>query len=122
METNSKTGGVLPSVMALNASLNQRLGTSHEPTMLTPYEQKLLRQAGEEADALFEQSSRLTVMLTRLHNGKVNGYNAESAEKVDTKPRYRNDKFFPPSPLKRRRPKVLLSTLRTTPKVRLVKQ
>lgn len=47
---NSKLGGVLPSAMALNASLNQRLGTSQEPTMLTPSEQKLLRQVEEEVD------------------------------------------------------------------------
>ncbi len=87
--------------------------------MLTPYEQELLRQVGEEADALFEQSGRLNLMLTRLHNGKVNGHNAKSAEKVDTKPRYRNDKFFPPPPLERRRPKVLLLGLRATANIRL---
>lgn len=51
METNSKLGGLLPSVTALNASLNQRLGTSQEPTMLTPSEQELLRQVEKEVDA-----------------------------------------------------------------------
>ena len=72
MEKNLKTGGVPPSVTALNASLNQRLGTSQEPTMLTPYEQELLRQVGEEVDAQIEQSDDLKALLARLHNGKWN--------------------------------------------------
>ncbi len=69
MEKNSNNGGLLPSAIALNASLNQRLGTSQEPTMLTPSEQELLRQAADEVEAYLDQSNRLKALLARLHNG-----------------------------------------------------
>lgn len=65
METNSKNGGLLPSVIALNASLNQRLGTSSEPTMLTPYEIELLRQSEREASAMLAQSDKLQAWVAK---------------------------------------------------------
>lgn len=66
MDKNSKTGGLLPSAIALNASLNQRLGTSLAPTMLTPSEQELLRQAGREIDERMAKSERLKAFLQRM--------------------------------------------------------
>ncbi len=66
MEKNSKTGGMLPSAIALNASLNQRLGTSQEPTMLTPSEQELLRRVEKEVDEQLSKSERLKAFLQRM--------------------------------------------------------
>ena len=44
----SKTGGRISSATPSIALLNQRLGTSPAPRMLTPYEIELLRQCGKE--------------------------------------------------------------------------
>ena len=66
MEKNSKTGGLLPSAIALNASLNQKLGTSQEPTMLTPYEIELLRQVEKEIDEKMARSERLKAFVQRM--------------------------------------------------------
>lgn len=80
MENNSNTGGLLPSVIALNASLNQRLGTSQEPTMLTPSEQELLRQVADDVEAQLSQSDRLKALLARLHNARKTNHHALPAE------------------------------------------
>ena len=63
---NLKSGGVPPSVIALNASLNQRLGTSQEPTMLTPSEIELLRQVEKEIDEKMANSERLKAFVQRM--------------------------------------------------------
>ena len=44
----SKSGGKISSATPSIALLNQRLGTSPAPRMLTPYEIDLLRQCGKE--------------------------------------------------------------------------
>jgi hypothetical protein len=66
MDKNSKTGGMLPSAIALNAALKARLGDSQEPTMLTPYELELLRQVGKEVDEYLDGSERLKAFLERM--------------------------------------------------------
>ncbi len=66
MDKNLKTGGVLPSAIALNAALKERLGDSPEPTMLTPYELELLRQVGREVDEYLDGSERLKAFLKRM--------------------------------------------------------
>ncbi len=67
MEQNSKNGGLLPSVIALRDSLNQKHATSSEPMMLTPLQLELLRQSEVEIDAYLDQSPRLRSFLARLH-------------------------------------------------------
>ena len=44
----SRSGGTISSATPSIALLNQRLGTSPAPRMLTPYEIDLLRQCGKE--------------------------------------------------------------------------
>jgi len=53
-------GGLLPSAMALKDSLSQKPDTSPEPTMLTAYQQELLRQFENEIDQYLAQ----TIMFT----------------------------------------------------------
>ena len=48
----SKSGGKISSATPSIALLNQRLGTSPAPRMLTPYEIDLLRQCGKETAAV----------------------------------------------------------------------
>ena len=55
MEATLNTGGKTKSGLALSALLKARLGTSNEPTTLTPYEQKLLQQDLQEGLALLER-------------------------------------------------------------------
>jgi hypothetical protein len=59
-------GGLLPSAMALKDSLSQKPDTSPEPTMLTAYQQELLRQLENEIDEYLAQSSHLDAFLSRL--------------------------------------------------------
>lgn len=66
METNSNNGGLLPSAIALKDSLSQKPDTSQDPTMLTPYQQELLRQGEREIDEYFAKSSRLDALLARF--------------------------------------------------------
>lgn len=66
MESNSNNGGMLPSAIALKDSLSQKPDTSLEPTMLTPYQQVLLRRLEIEIDEFLAQSPRLDALLARL--------------------------------------------------------
>jgi hypothetical protein len=66
METNLSNGGLLPSAMALKDSLSQKPDTSPEPTMLTAYQQELLRQLENEIDEYLAKSSHLDALLSRL--------------------------------------------------------
>lgn len=66
MEQNWKCGGLLPSAMALKASLSRRPGTSPEPTMLTPYQRDLLLQGEKEIDESLANSQGLRALLRRL--------------------------------------------------------
>ena len=66
MVTNLKNGGMLPSAIALRDLLNQKPDTSQEPTMLTPYQQELLRQGEREIDERLAQSPRLQAFLKRV--------------------------------------------------------
>ena len=66
MERNLTNGGLLPSAMALKDSLNQKPDISLEPTMLTPYQQELLRRLEDEIDEYLAQSSHLDAFLSRL--------------------------------------------------------
>ncbi len=66
MELNLNNGGLLPSAMALKDSLNQKPDISLEPTMLTPYQQELLRQLENEIEEYFAQSVQLDALLLRL--------------------------------------------------------
>lgn len=54
MGLNSKDGGRTGSVTPSTASLNQRLGTSPGPRMLSAYEIGLLRQSAKEIAARIE--------------------------------------------------------------------
>lgn len=56
MEQNSKNGGLLPSVMALKDSRDQKPATSSELMMLIPLQLELLRQSEAEIDAYLDQS------------------------------------------------------------------
>ncbi|MCI0387591.1 MAG: hypothetical protein MOB07_02305 [Acidobacteria bacterium] len=47
-------------------SLSQKPDTSPEPTMLTPYQQELLRQLEREIDEFLAQSPHLNALLARL--------------------------------------------------------
>jgi hypothetical protein len=66
MEPNLNNGGLLPSAMALKDSLSQKPDISPEPTMLTEYQQELLRQLENEIDEYLAQSSHLDAFLSRL--------------------------------------------------------
>ena len=66
MEMNLNSGGLLPSAMALKDSLNQKPDISLEQTMLTPYQQELLRRLESEIDEYLARSSRLEALLSRL--------------------------------------------------------
>jgi hypothetical protein len=66
MEPNLNNGGLLPSAMALKDSLSQKPDISPEPTMLTAYQQELLRQLENEIDEYLAQSSHLDAFLSRL--------------------------------------------------------
>ena len=66
MEPNLNNGGLLPSAMALKDSLSQKPHTSPEPTILTAYQQELLRQLENEIDEYLAQSSQLDAFLSRL--------------------------------------------------------
>ena len=66
METNSNNGGLIPSAIALKASLSQKPATSLEQTMLTPYQLELLRRLESEIDEYFAKSSRLDALLARF--------------------------------------------------------
>ena len=66
MELNLNNGGLLPSAKALKDSLNQKPDISLEPTMLTPYQQELLRQLEKEIDEYLAQSPHLDAFLSRL--------------------------------------------------------
>jgi hypothetical protein len=66
MEQISNSGALLPSAMALKDSLSQYPDTSPEPTMLTAYQQELLRQLENEIDEYLAQSSHLDAFLSRL--------------------------------------------------------
>lgn len=66
MELNLNNGGLLPSAMALKDSLNQKPDISLEPTMLTQYQQELLRQLENEIEEYFAQSVQLDALLLRL--------------------------------------------------------
>jgi hypothetical protein len=50
----------------LKDSLSQKPDTSPEPTMLTAYQQELLRQLENEIDEYLAQSSHLDAFLSRL--------------------------------------------------------
>jgi hypothetical protein len=59
MDLNSKAGGDKNSVTPSTRLLNQKLGTSPEPRMLTPSEIALLRQSKREiAQRLAEIAAR----------------------------------------------------------------
>jgi hypothetical protein len=66
METNSNNGGLIPSAIALIASLNQKPATSPEPTMLTPYQLELLRQGEKEIDECLAKAGLLDIPLSKL--------------------------------------------------------
>jgi hypothetical protein len=66
MDQTLKTGGLLPSAMALKASLNQKPGTSQEPAMLTSYQRELLLQFEQEIDDTLTDSPRLDALMKRL--------------------------------------------------------
>ena len=66
MEPNLNNDGLLPSAMALKDSLSQNLDTSPESTMLTAYQQELLRQLENEIDEYLAKSSHLDAFLSRL--------------------------------------------------------
>jgi hypothetical protein len=66
MESNLNNGGLLPSAMALKDSLSQKPDISLEPTMLTAYQQELLRRLENEIDEYLAQSSHLDAFLSRL--------------------------------------------------------
>lgn len=51
----SKSGGTTSSATPSIALLNQRLGTSPAPRMLTPYEIDLLRQCGKETAEVVDE-------------------------------------------------------------------
>ena len=51
----SKSGGRISSATPSIALLNQRLGTSPAPRMLTPYEIDLLRQCGKETAEVVDE-------------------------------------------------------------------
>jgi hypothetical protein len=70
MEPNLNNDGLLPSAMALKDSLSQKLDTSPKSTMLTAYQQELLRQLENEIDEYLAQSSHLDAFLSRLR-GKI---------------------------------------------------
>jgi hypothetical protein len=55
MENSLKNGGSLPSATALKDSLNQKLDTSPESTMLTPYQKDLLLQGEGEIDESLDE-------------------------------------------------------------------
>ncbi len=57
MAQNSNTGGKIDSVTPSTRLLNQRLGTSPVPRMLTPSEIALLRQSKQELAQLSKQLS-----------------------------------------------------------------
>ena len=59
METNSNSGGVPPSALALRDSLSQKPDTSSDPTMLTPYQLELLRQGQKEIDEYLAKALQL---------------------------------------------------------------
>ena len=56
--------------MALKDSLSQKLDTSPKSTMLTAYQQELLRRLENEIDEYLAQSSHLDAFLSRLR-GKI---------------------------------------------------
>jgi hypothetical protein len=66
MEPNLNNDGLLPSAIALKDSLSQTLDTSTESTMLTAYQQELLRQLENEIDEYLAKSSHLDAFLSRL--------------------------------------------------------
>jgi hypothetical protein len=70
MEPNLNNDGLLPSAMALKDSLSQKLDTSPKSTMLTAYQQEMLRQLENEIDEYLAQSSHLEAFLSRLR-GKI---------------------------------------------------
>ncbi len=55
MEANLKSGGLLPSAMALKNSLSQKPDTSSEQTMLTSYQRELLLRGEKEIDGHLEE-------------------------------------------------------------------
>lgn len=61
-----KTGGKKSSVSPSTALLNQRLGTSPAPRMLTPSEVELLRQSKREIAAASEEAVQKLVTEKRL--------------------------------------------------------
>jgi hypothetical protein len=72
MEPDSNNGGMLPSAIALKDSLSQKPDTSLEPTMLTPYQQELLRQLEREIDEFIAHSTHLDALLARLKDPAQN--------------------------------------------------
>lgn len=66
MEMNSNNGGLIPSAIALKNSLNQKPATLSDPTMLTPYQQELLRQGEREIDECLAQAELLAIPLSIL--------------------------------------------------------
>ena len=57
MEANLKSGGLLPSAMALKNSLSQKPDTSSEQTMLTSYQRELLLRGEKEIDGHLEEGA-----------------------------------------------------------------
>src|SRR5262245_48094045 len=66
MEPTWNNGGMTPSAIALKNSLSQKPDTLSEPTMLTPYQQELLRQGEKEIEEYVAQSPHLAVLIKRL--------------------------------------------------------
>ena len=66
MEPDLNNDGLLPSAIALKDSLSKTPDVSSEPTMLTAYQQELLRQFENEIDEYLAKLSHLDAFLSRL--------------------------------------------------------